>query len=64
MVRKQILGDSERVRLEAYLKGERIKNYTTLLTRIRAIGLKEIIEGCEYDLALLKKLSRLESVRT
>jgi len=49
--------------LEAYLKGERLKSYTVLLTRIRKFGLKAIIEGCEYDLALLKKLAKLESAR-
>ena len=41
---------------EAYLKGERLKGYTTLFTRIRKIGLKAIIEGCEYDLSLLRRL--------
>ena len=56
MVRKEILGKSERRVLEAYLRGERQKGYTTLFTRIRQLGLKEIIEGCEHDLALLKKL--------
>ncbi len=60
MVRKEILGPSERKILEAYLKGERMKNYTVLLHRIRKIGLKAIINGCEYDLALLKQLLRLE----
>jgi hypothetical protein len=60
MVRKEILGASERKVLEAYLKGERLKTYNTLLWRIRTIGLKEIIEGCERDLALLKKLLQLE----
>jgi hypothetical protein len=58
MVRKEILGTSERKVLEAYLKGERIKGYTTLLTRIRQLGPKAIIEGCEYDLSLLKRLIR------
>ena len=61
MVRKEILGTSERRILEAYLKGERLKDYTVLLHRIRKIGLKAIIEGCEHDLALLKKLLKLES---
>jgi hypothetical protein len=56
MVRKEILGKSERRVLEAYLRGERQKGYTTLFTRIRQLGLKEIIEGCEHDLTLLKKL--------
>jgi len=41
---------------EAYLKGERLKGYTTLFTRIRKMGLKAIIEGCEYDLSLLRRL--------
>jgi hypothetical protein len=59
MVRKEILGKSERRILEAYLKGERLKNYTVLLHRIRKIGLKEIIKGCEYDLNLLRKLASL-----
>ncbi len=60
MVRKEILGKSERKILQAYLNGERLKNYTVLLTRIRQIGLQEIIEGCEYDLVLLKRLAKLE----
>ena len=60
MVRKEILGKSERRILEAYLKGERLKDYTVLLHRIRKIGLKAIIEGCEHDLMLLKKLLQLE----
>ena len=64
MVRKEILGASERRVLEAYLKGERLKGYTTLLTRIRQIGLKAIIEGCERDLTLLKKLLQKEATRT
>jgi hypothetical protein len=59
MVRKEILGKSERQVLEAYLKGERVKGYNTLLWRIRTIGLKQIIEGCEHDLILLKKLLKL-----
>lgn len=41
-------------------EGERLKGYNTLLWRIRTIGLKAIIEGCESDLALLKKLANLE----
>jgi hypothetical protein len=57
MVRNAILGDSERKVLEAYLKGERLKGYTVLLTRIRKLGLREIIEGSERDLKLLRKLS-------
>ena len=60
MVRKEILGTSERRILEAYLKGERLKDYTVLLHRIRKIGLKQIIKGCEYDLNLLKKLLHVE----
>jgi len=59
MVRKEILGESERRVLEAYLKGERLKTYNTLLWRIRTIGLKTIIEGCEYDLGLLRRLGKL-----
>jgi len=58
MVRKEVLGKSERKVLEAYLKGERLKGYTTLLTRIRKMGLRAIIEGCERDLSLLKKLAQ------
>jgi hypothetical protein len=60
MVRKEILGTSERRILEAYLKGEHLKDYTVLLHRIRKIGLKAIIEGCEYDLSLLKRLTKME----
>ncbi len=56
MVRKEILGNSERKVLEAYLNGKRMKGYTTLFTRIRQLGLTAIIEGCEHDLALLKRL--------
>jgi hypothetical protein len=63
MVRKEILGTSERRILEAYLKGERLKDYTVLLHRVRKIGLKAIIEGCERDLELLKKLLKLEANR-
>lgn len=58
MVRREILGKSERKVLEAYLKGERLKGYTTLLTRIRQMGLKAIIDGCEHDLNLLKRLAQ------
>jgi hypothetical protein len=61
MVRKEILGKSERRVLEAYLHGERLKGYTTLLTRIRQMGLKAIIEGCEHDLMLLRKLVAKEN---
>jgi hypothetical protein len=60
MVRKEILGTSERRILEAYLKGERLKDYTVLLSRIRRIGLKNIIAGCEHDLILLKRLLKLQ----
>ena len=63
MVRKEILGGSEREILEGYLKGERLKGYNILLWRIRKIGLKAIIEGCEHDLGLLKRLARLEVTR-
>jgi hypothetical protein len=61
MVRKEILGTSERRILEAYLKGERLKDYTVLLHRVRKLGLREIIEGCERDLELLRRLLKLES---
>jgi hypothetical protein len=57
MVRKEILGTSERKIIEGYVKGERLKGYTAVLFRIRKIGLKAIIEGCERDLALLRKLA-------
>jgi len=63
MVRKEILGASERKIIEAYVKGERLKGYTAVLFRIRKIGLKAIVEGCEADLALLKRLLRFESER-
>lgn len=59
MVRKEILGQTERDIVEAYLKGERLKGYNTVLWRIRRIGLRAIIEGCERDLGLLKKLAKL-----
>jgi hypothetical protein len=61
MVRKEILGTAERNIVEAYIKGERLKGYTAVLFRIRQIGLKAIIDGCERDLALLRKLLRVES---
>ena len=61
MVRNAILGESERKVLEAYLKGERHKGYTVLLTRIRQIGLVAIIDGSERDLDLLRKLLRKEN---
>jgi hypothetical protein len=60
MVRKEILGKSERKTLEAYLEGTRLKGYNTLLWRIRKMGLKAIIEGCEHDLTILRRLDRLE----
>ena len=63
MVRKEILGESERKVLEAYLKGERLKTYNTLLWRIRTIGLKTIIDGCERDLTLLRKFLTLQTKR-
>jgi len=59
-VRKEILGPTERKTLEAYLKGERLKGYQVLLWRIRQLGLKAIIDGCEHDLLLLKRLSQKE----
>jgi hypothetical protein len=61
MVRKEILGASERKIIEAYMKGERLKGYTAVLFRIRKIGLKAIIEGCRHDLSLLEKLMQKES---
>lgn len=63
MVRTQILGDWERKVLEAYLKGERLKGYTALLSHIRKMGLKAIIEGCERDLGLLRRLMTKERTR-
>jgi hypothetical protein len=60
MVRKEILGRTERKIVEAYVKGERLKGYTAVLFRIRKIGLKAIIDGCEHDLSLLKKLLEVE----
>jgi hypothetical protein len=60
LVRKEILGQTERKTLEAYLKGERLKNYQVLLWRIRQLGLKAIIEGCKRDLALLEQLMKNE----
>lgn len=62
MVRKEILGETERQILEEYLKGKRMKGYQTVLWRIRNIGLKEIVLGCERDLQLLRKLARKEKV--
>jgi DNA primase catalytic subunit len=63
MVRKEILGTSERRILVAYLNGERLKDYTVLLHRIRKMGLREIIQGCERDLELLRKLLKLEATK-
>jgi hypothetical protein len=63
MVRKEILGKMERKVLEAYLHGERIKTYNVVLARIRNMGLKAIIEGCERDLELLRRLTKLETLR-
>jgi hypothetical protein len=63
LVRKEILGTSERKVLEAYLKGERLKGYTVLLTRVRQLGLRAIIEGCERDLVLLRNLLKKETQR-
>jgi hypothetical protein len=56
MVRREILGATERKLIEAYLKGERLTGYNTVLWRIRQIGFKAIMEGCQRDLALLQKL--------
>ena len=61
MVRKEILGATERMLLEAYLNGERLKGYQTVLWRIREIGIKAIIEGCKRDLALLERLMKLDT---
>jgi len=63
LVRKEILGKTERKLLEAYLNGERLKGYQTVLWRIRTIGLKAIIVGCERDLRLLHRLARKEQVK-
>jgi hypothetical protein len=63
VVRKEILGKSERKVLDAYLRGERLKTYNVVLFRIRRIGLKEIIDGCERDLDRLRKLAKLEMSR-
>jgi hypothetical protein len=60
MVRKQLLGDWERKILVAYLKNERLKGYTALLSHIRKMGLKAIIDGCESDLRILKQLALRE----
>jgi hypothetical protein len=63
MVRKEILGKSERKVLDAYLRGERIKTYNVILARIRNMGLRAIIEGCEKDLVLLRRLLKVEERR-
>jgi hypothetical protein len=63
MVRKEILGTSERNIIEAYLKGERMKGHTAVLFRIRKIGLKAIIEGCTRDIAILRQLLKAEEAR-
>jgi DNA primase catalytic subunit len=63
MVRKEILGSSERRIIEAYLKGERLKGYTAVLFRIRKIGLKAIIEGCTRDIVILRQLLKAEETR-
>ena len=60
MVRKEILGKSERKVLEAYLRGERLKTYNVVLARIRNMGLKAIIDGCEKDLAVLRRLLKFQ----
>jgi hypothetical protein len=64
MVRKEILGASERKIIEAYVKGERLKGYNTLLWRIHTIGLRAIISGCEHDLVMLKRLLKHEEQET
>jgi hypothetical protein len=64
MVRKEILGSSERKIIEAYLKGERKTGYTAVLFRIRKLGLRAIISGCENDLTILKRLLKLEEQNT
>jgi hypothetical protein len=63
LVRKQILGDWERRILASYLKGERPKGYSGLLSDIRKMGLKLIIEGCERDLLMLRQLLKIEETR-
>jgi hypothetical protein len=61
MVRKEILGETERKLLEAYLEGKRLKGYQTVIWRIRQIGLKAIIDGCKRDLVLLERLMKADS---
>jgi hypothetical protein len=63
LVRAQIFGDWERKIIEAYVKGERLKGYTALLSDIRKMGLRNIIDGCERDLGLLRKLAQKEQAR-
>lgn len=63
MVRKEILGKTERKLLEAYLNGQRLKGYQTVVWRIRQIGLKAIIEGCKRDLALLERLMKQDNLQ-
>jgi hypothetical protein len=60
VVRKQILGDGARSILASYLKSERLKGYTALLSHFRKMGLRAIIEGCEVDLRILKLLAAKE----
>jgi hypothetical protein len=62
MVRKEILGKTERKLLEAYLNGERLKGYQTVLWRIQQMGVKAIIEGCERDLALLRRFLKSQPI--
>lgn len=64
MVRAQILGDWERKIIEAYLNNERLKGYSGLLSDIRKMGLKRIIDGCGRDLLLLKRLLKAEESTT
>src|SRR5208282_3545361 len=47
--------------LEAYLEGQRLNTYNVILARIRNMGLRAIIEGCERDLGILRKLERKET---
>lgn len=62
MVRKEVLGTTERRIVEGYLRGEHPKGYTAVLFRIRKLGLRAIVEGCERDIALLKKLMQKEAL--
>jgi hypothetical protein len=61
LVRKEILGATERRLLEAYLNGERLKGYQTVLWRIRTIGVRAIIDGCKRDIALLERLMKTDA---